>query len=72
MIGYTERVKYAVTISELHMNAQDKTITLKLDIDKDISGMVEYFEIFTARMVACRHAAKLLGCSYDVKVNGTS
>ena len=41
-----DRVNYAVTKSELHMDAQKKVITLKLDIDKEISDMVEYFEIF--------------------------
>ena len=33
--------------------------------------MVEYFEIFTARMVACRRAARLLGCTFDVEVSGS-
>lgn len=65
-----DRVNYAVTKSELQMNAQEKAITLLLDIDKEISDLVEYFEIFTARMVACRRAAKLLGCTFDVKVEG--
>ena len=65
-----DRVNYAVTKSELHMDAQKKVITLKLDIDKEISDMVEYFEIFTARMVACRRAARLLGCTFDVDVSG--
>ncbi len=67
-----DRVNYAVTRSELHMNAHDKVITLKLDIDKEISDLVEYFEIFTTRMVACRRAARLLGCTFDVKVNGSA
>ncbi|HHT9130654.1 MAG TPA: HD domain-containing protein, partial [Candidatus Brocadiaceae bacterium] len=56
-----DRVNYAVTKSKLHINIpKKKMITLKLAIDKEISDMVEYFEIFTARMVACRRAAKLL------------
>ena len=65
-----DRVNYAVTKSELMMDVNKKTITLKLEIDEEISDLVEYFEIFTARMVACRRAAKLLGCSFDVEVNG--
>ncbi len=65
-----DRVNYAVTKSELHMDAKKRTVTLKLDIDRKISDMVEYFEIFTARMVACRRSAKLLGCTFEVDVNG--
>jgi hypothetical protein len=66
-----DRVNYAVTKSKLHINIpKKKMITLKLAIDKEISDMVEYFEIFTARMVACRRAAKLLGCTFNVEVNG--
>jgi len=67
-----DRVNYAVTKSKLHINIpKKKMITLKLAIDKEISDMVEYFEIFTARMVACRRAAKLLGCTFNVEVNGS-
>lgn len=65
-----DRVNYAVTKSELLMNANNKIITLKLEIDREISDLVEYFEIFIGRMVACRRAAKLLECSFDVIVNG--
>jgi uncharacterized protein len=65
-----DRVNYAVTKSELFMNPTDKVITLKLEIDKEISDLVEYFEIFITRMVACRRAAKLLNCSFEVIVNG--
>ncbi|KKO19548.1 MAG: phosphohydrolase [Candidatus Brocadia sp.] len=66
-----DRVNYAVTKSGLQIDVPKRTITLNLDIDKEISDMVEYFEIFTTRMVACRRAAKLLGCTFDVKVNGS-
>ncbi len=67
-----DRVNYAVTKSELHLDAPRRIITLKLDIDRTISDIVEYFEIFTARMVACRRSAKLLGCTLEVDVNGAS
>jgi metal-dependent HD superfamily phosphatase/phosphodiesterase len=66
-----DRVNYAVTKSELQMDAKKKTIRLILDIDREISDLVEYFEIFTTRMVACRRAARLLGCTFDVEVTNT-
>lgn len=67
-----DRVNYAVTKSVLQMETERKQIILRLEIDREISDLVEYFEIFTARMVACRRSAKLLGCTFDVRVNGAS
>ncbi len=63
-----DRVNYAVRRAELNLDTQKRIISLALDIDKDISDLVEYFEIFTARMVACRRAAKLLNCIFEVQV----
>ncbi|HHT9155627.1 MAG TPA: HD domain-containing protein [Candidatus Tripitaka sp. YC43] len=63
-----DRVNYAVRRAELRLDTNKRTISLELDIDRDISDMVEYFEIFTTRMVACRRAAKLLGCTFEVQV----
>ncbi len=39
------RVNYAVTKSELQLDAQKKVVTLILDIDRDISDLVESLEI---------------------------
>ncbi len=64
-----DRVNYAVKESHLEIDPEKRIISLHLDIDKEISDLVEYFEIFTTRMVACRRAAKLLDCQFDVVVN---
>jgi hypothetical protein len=64
-----DRVNYAVMKSDLKFNQKKRTISLHLDIDNEISDLVEYFEIFITRMVACRRAAKMLGCQFDVVVN---
>ncbi len=63
-----DRVNYAVKRAELKLNTQKRIISLELDIDKEISDLVEYFEIFTIRMVACRRSAKRLGCTFEVQV----
>ncbi|MDO8137863.1 MAG: HD domain-containing protein [Candidatus Brocadiales bacterium] len=67
-----DRVNYAVKRSQLKLDTKNKTFILDLEIDKEISDMVEYFEIFTTRMVACRRAAKALGCGFDVVVNNSN
>ncbi len=65
-----DRVNYAVEKSFLNVDESRKEITLELTIDTGISQVMEYFEIFMTRMVACRKAARFLGTSFGLKVNG--
>ena len=65
-----DRVNYAVEKSFLNVDESKKEITLELTIDTGISQVMEYFEIFMTRMLACRKAAKFLGTSFGLKVNG--
>jgi hypothetical protein len=66
-----DRVNSAATKSFVTVDAKAETITLELEIDTSISPMMEYFEIFLSRMVMCRRAARYLGCSFNLVVNGT-
>lgn len=63
-----DRVNYAVTQSSLDI--QPGEILLSLDIDVQISSVMEYFEIFTKRMLLCRKAAQRLGCTFHLRING--
>lgn len=65
-----DRVNYAVTEAKLKVLAQEEQILLSLTIDPDISSLIEYFEIFTKRMLLCRKAAQRLGCTFHLKING--
>ncbi len=65
-----DRVNYAVQKSFLNVDESRKEITLELTIDTAISQVMEYFEIFMTRMLAARKAAKFLGTSFGLKVNG--
>lgn len=65
-----DRVNYAVEKSFLNVNEAAKQITLELTIDTAISQVMEYFEIFMTRMLASRKAAKFLGTSFGLMVNG--
>ena len=65
-----DRVNYAVERSFLNVDETRKEITLELTIDTSISQVMEYFEIFMTRMIASRKAAKFLGTSFGLKVNG--
>jgi hypothetical protein len=66
-----DRVNYAVKKSRIHVNSKKKTITLELSIDNRVSKVMEYFEIFLTRMMACQKAAKLLGCEFKLVINKT-
>jgi metal-dependent HD superfamily phosphatase/phosphodiesterase len=65
-----DRVNYAVEKSFLNVDGEAKHITLELTLDPAISHMMEYFEIFMTRMLASRKAAKSLGATFGLQVNG--
>jgi metal-dependent HD superfamily phosphatase/phosphodiesterase len=66
-----DRVNYAVEKSRVEMDTESKEIRLDLEIDTSFASVMEYFEIFLSRMVMCRRAARLLGYSFALSVNGT-
>lgn len=65
-----DRVNYAASNSFLRVHENRKEISLELTIDTKISQVMEYFEIFLSRMIACKKAAEKLGCSFGLTVNG--
>jgi len=66
-----DRVNMATTRSALVVDGGAHTITLELEIDTGIIQVMQYFEIFLARMVMCRRAAEFLGCTFGIVINGT-
>lgn len=65
-----DRVNYAVTHSVLHVDDAARTATLELTIDNQVSNMMEYFEIFMARMMMCQRAARVLDARFGLVING--
>lgn len=66
-----DRVNYAAKHSFLRVGQGQRIITLELEIDTAISGVMEYFEIFLTRMVMCRRAAAALDSSFSLVINGS-
>jgi len=62
-----DRVNYATKSSDLKVSK--KRITLSLKIDTKFVSVMEYFEIFTERMVFCRRAAEYLGYDFGLVIN---
>ena len=65
-----DRVNYSVTGADLTVDTDEKIMTLALDVDTQVSSVMEYFEIFMKRMLMCRQAAKKLGLSFRLMING--
>lgn len=63
------RVNYAVKQSYLKINKPKKRISLVLKIDTSFIPVMEYFEIFTERMIFCRKAADYLGYKFGLVIN---
>ncbi len=64
-----DRVNYATEFSKLGINKKRKNISLTLKIDTNFVPVMEYFEIFTNRMIYCRKAAKSLGYKFGLVIN---
>jgi uncharacterized protein len=65
-----DKVNGAVRKSFLRVDPEHKRIRLELEIDTDAASIMEYFEIFTARMALCRKSATLLDCVFRLSING--
>ena len=64
-----DRVNYSVTKSELKINEAKTNVKLKLFVDTRFSPVLDYFAIFTNRMLMCRRAAEKLGLQFKLIIN---
>lgn len=65
-----DRVNYSATHSDLTVDAEEKELTLRIQVDTAISSPMEYLEIFMKRMLLCRSAAEKLGLHFHLEING--
>ncbi|MGE5544846.1 MAG: HD domain-containing protein [Bacillota bacterium] len=64
-----DRVNYAAKDSTLSIDAMDRLIAMKLQIDTRICSVMDYFEIFLTKMMMCKRAAEYLGCRFELTIN---
>ena len=64
-----DRVNYAARESSVKVEKAKKKITLTLKIDTNFCPVIEYFEVFTERMIFCRKAAQFLGYDFGLVIN---
>lgn len=65
-----DRVNFSVKDSALKISEDKTAITLYLEIETKYSSIMDYFEIFLARMILCRKAAEKLGLKFRLEING--
>ncbi len=65
-----DRVNYSVEESSVTLFENKKQIRLELTIDTKFSTVMDYFEIFLARMILCRRAAEYLNLKFKLIING--
>lgn len=66
-----DRVNYAVTNSELTIDAENMKINLELTIDNKLCPVLDYFQIFMDRTMMSKYAAKHLKVWFSLIINGT-
>lgn len=66
-----DRVNYAVERSVISVDNIQKTADLVLKINTEICPVMDYFEIFLARMTMNRRAAAFLGLKFQLFINDT-
>ena len=64
-----DRVNFGVLSTELTANPEKKEIHLNLELDEEKCSILDYFEIFTERMLMCRRASEMLGMHFKFTVN---
>ena len=64
-----DRVNFSVKKSEVNV-VSGSHIELDLVIDTTVCAVMDYFEIFMARMILCRKAAERLGLVFWLVING--
>ena len=65
-----DRVNWAVERSDLDLDKEQKTLTLRIQLDTTVCPVMNYFEIFLGRMLLCRKAAEYFQLSFRLEVNG--
>lgn len=64
-----DRVNYGVKKQNFYVDKNQKKVILSLEIDTEISEVMEYFEIFIGRMKLCKKAAEKLGLQFKLIIN---
>ena len=64
-----DRVNYSILENKVTVDRKHKVIRHELTMDES-SSVLEYLQIYLARIIMCEQAAAFLNCSFDLVING--
>ncbi len=64
-----DRVNYSIRENNVTVDRKARIIRHELTMD-DTSSVLEYLQIYLARIIMCEQAAAFLNCSFDLVING--
>lgn len=64
-----DRVNYSIKSNSVTVDRENMTIRYELTMDES-SCVMDFFEIYFARMQFCQKAAEFLGCNFMLFING--
>lgn len=66
-----DNVNSAVEKCDLSVDTEKNRIILDITIDTEVSSVMDYFEIFLARMMMCKKSAEFFGMTLRILCNGS-
>jgi len=64
-----DRVNFSILENNVSVDRKSRIIRHELTMD-DTSSVLEYLQIYLARIIMCEQAAAFLSCSFDLVING--
>lgn len=70
--GIHDRVNLAAKSSFISVDNENKRILTEIQINTKMCDVLDYFEIYHYRMQLCRRAARFLGYTFGLNINGNN
>lgn len=64
-----DRVNFSILENNVTVDRKNRVIRHQLTMD-ETSSVLEYLQIYLARIIMCEQAAAYLNCSFDLEING--
>ncbi len=66
-----DRVNYSATRSFIEVDSSMRIVTYKIEVDTTIAPVIDYFRIFSQRMLIASKSARMLDARFELFINDT-